>query len=249
MKNKVLYYIIPLLFVLLGLVFVYYPKYLIFNVVTVVLLVFFVFFKLRYKNKEWYYFLIFPLVFQFCLYAYISIQINEMFVKFLLLCGFVVLYYYFRISIDYFLQPDRFNRVVFINIVSFGHLLSFYFLSASVFGFQSFLNTSIWQLIMFVILFLFFIILNIFWAYKINLISSIIFVLVGCVVLTEVIWSLSFLPISYYAQGLIASIIFYIIIGITKYNLLGKINRKIIKFYLTLGLFCIGLILFTSRWL
>jgi len=75
------------------------------------------------------------------------------------------------------------------------------------------------------------------------------YILIGCLVMVELAWSISFLPFNYIVAGLILSICYYILINLIRNYLLGELNSKKVRIYLIIGLIGIVFALLTSRWL
>jgi len=73
--------------------------------------------------------------------------------------------------------------------------------------------------------------------------------LLVCLVLVELAWSISFLTLSYYILGLILAICYYILIGLVRFYLLGTLDKKIAKLYLIYGFGALLIVLLTSRWI
>jgi len=93
------------------------------------------------------------------------------------------------------------------------------------------------------------IIYQIIWVNKIELKKGLPYILISCLILVELCWSISFLPFNYNISGLSLAICFYVIIGLIKNYLLDKLDAVKIKTYLILGSVSLFLILFTARWL
>jgi hypothetical protein len=68
-------------------------------------------------------------------------------------------------------------------------------------------------------------------------------------ILVELFWSISFLPFNYNITGLILAVCYYVIIGLVKNHLLGKLDAAKVKMYLILGGVSLFLIMLTARWM
>jgi len=87
------------------------------------------------------------------------------------------------------------------------------------------------------------------WINKIPINKAFIFIMFIGLVMLEVGWSISFLPLNYKATGLILAICYYILSGITWIFVNGTLDKRALKLYLSFGFIGIFLILLTARWL
>jgi hypothetical protein len=101
----------------------------------------------------------------------------------------------------------------------------------------------------FILLFFLLVIYQVIWANKIDLNLGFVFILILGFVLIEAAWSISFLPLNYNVLGMVLAICYYISIGLTRFHLRNKLNRKVVKLYLFLGFISILILLLTSRWI
>jgi len=62
-------------------------------------------------------------------------------------------------------------------------------------------------------------------------------------------WAASFTSLSFYILGLILAVCYYILIGLIRFYLLGRLTRQTIKLYLIFGLSSIFLVLLTAKWI
>ena len=86
------------------------------------------------------------------------------------------------------------------------------------------------------------------WENKINFREAFVFIIIGSLILLEMAWSISFLPLNFNIIGLILAICYYMITGFIKYYLLDNLNKKIVKSYLLIGFGSIFILLLTARW-
>ncbi len=160
----------------------------------------------------------------------------------------VFLYIYLKHIYYYLLQPLAYEVFSIENISAYTNWLSFFLLAATIYGLQSFLNLPIIYLILIMLAVTALIVYQMIWAHKIELTAGLPYLLISCLVLVELAWSISFLPFNYNISGLCLAICYYVIIGLVKNHLLGKLDAKKVKIYLSLGSLCLLLILFTAKW-
>jgi hypothetical protein len=87
-----------------------------------------------------------------------------------------------------------------------------------------------------------------FWASKIIGKNVRLVTVIISLVIAEIAWSIAYLPFAYNISGLILAICYYIIVGLAKDHLLGKLDKKSIKFYLIFGFLGIIIILAMAKW-
>jgi len=224
---KLVYYI-PLIFVFL---FLYLTK---------------VLFDKNKINEKAIKFFIYPVISQFLFLLFILIQFKGFFVHYLIVLNSIFLYYFFKTLVQYLKEE---NLISINNLLSFANFILVYFLSSSLYGFQSLLNMSIWVLMMFFVIILAYIVYFVMMMNKISASVYSFYVLLCSLLMLELSWAISFLPLSYKLSGLILAISYYMLLGLIKHHLTDKLNKSLVKLYLGFGSSGILLILLTSRWI
>ena len=87
-----------------------------------------------------------------------------------------------------------------------------------------------------------------FWLNQIKNRYKIVYLIIANIIILEFFWALSFLPNNFYVNGIILTIIFYIIWGILRIKLLEQINNKIVWRYLIIGFVLLLFTIITSPW-
>ncbi len=149
----------------------------------------------------------------------------------------------------YLIQTKSYKNLSLENISSYGNLLTFFFISSVVYDLQSFLDMPVWPLAVIIAVAAALIIYQTVWANGIEKKITIIYVLIGSLILVELAWAISFLPLDFNATGLILTICYYMLIGLVRHHLLDNLKKNIVKLYLALGFGSILLILLTTRWM
>ncbi|MDD4332884.1 MAG: hypothetical protein PHT51_02120 [Patescibacteria group bacterium] len=233
-------------------IFIFFPKSFYYLLILLILIIVYIirqFAAFSENKKIWLGYFIFPNLFIISSALYLILITSNLVIQLIVFAaaGFVYLYLkhlYFIIikKEDYF--PD-----VFKNISAFGNfLLAFYFFSF-IFGLQSFLNTPTWLLALISLPIIFLIINE---DFKINAIAfkpNLFYILINTLILSELLWSLSFLPQNYNVIGLVLAISYYLLINLTKLRIEKNLNTSNLKKYLIFGFVCILLIILTSRWM
>jgi hypothetical protein len=231
--------------------FYFYPKMFFVAQVLLALLFFFsvyLFVNKSFTGESWAILIMLPAQFTLALNSFSLLIPGTLLIQSLYVLNAVFLYFYFRSLYYYLFRPDRYRDYFFENLSSYGNFLTFYFAASTVYGLQSFVNIPVWILMIGLLLVTSLIVLQLFWSYRIKGKKRLVFIPLLCLVLAELAWSASFLTLSYYVLGLILTICYYILIGVTRFYLLDKLDGKIVKLYLFYGLLSILVVLLTARW-
>ena len=250
--NRFLPLFIPLLVYALDQMYFFSPKLIYVAAVLINLLLFFAvwqFCKASQIDKEWWNYLILPAVMSTAVMAYSVFLSYKLVIQLLFILNLVFLYFYLRYIYYYLLNPAVYEIFSIENISSYVSWFSFFLLSATVYGLQSFLNLPILYLALIMLAVAGLIIYQIIWVNKIEFQKGLPYILISCFILVELCWSISFLPFNYNISGLCLAICFYTIIGLVKNHLLDKLDTVKVRMYLILGSVSLFLILFTARWI
>lgn len=201
------------------------------------------------ETDRWYNFLILPFVFLNSSFAYLLVLENPFFSHLLVIFSSAIIYYYFHSIFLFHFSPLQYKSFQIENLSSYGGFLSVFFLSSALFAIESFLNWPVWTIILILTFFFLLVIYQVNWAHKINLYDSAVHIFVDTLILVELAWTLSFLPLRFDILGLQLAAAYYIIVGLTKHYLQGTLEGKIIKTYLGVGIFSIIAILLSARWI
>lgn len=250
--NRFLPLIVPVSVFLLAELYFFFPKLVYLAAALANLLIFFAswqFCRASQVDKKWWNYLILPAVMSTLVLAYSVFMSRQLLIQLLFVFNLVFLYLYLRQVYYYLLNPLAYEVFSIENISSGANWLSFFFLAATVYGLQSFLNLPILWLALVMLAVTALIIYQIIWANKIELKIALPYLLISCLILVELSWSISFLPFNYNISGLALAICYYVIIGLVKNHLLDKLDAKRLRMYLLLGSISLFLILFTAKWL
>ncbi|MEK7203176.1 MAG: hypothetical protein AAB653_02560 [Patescibacteria group bacterium] len=249
-------YLLPLLISIIVFIFLevffYYPKMIYVIFVLINLTIFFAFWqltKISNINKQWWNFLILPALMSSTIIAYSIFLNNKILIQSLFIVDVIFLYFYLRCVYYYLIYPQSYELFSIENISSYGNWLTFFFMAVTVYGLQSFLNLPVWLLETVMLAIIILIVYQIIWVNKIDFKKGLPYILICCLILIELSWSISFLPFNYNIAGLILAIGYYVLIGLTKDHLLDKLDQKALKAYLAVGLTSLFLILLTAQWL
>ncbi|MDD5295074.1 MAG: hypothetical protein PHP21_04170, partial [Patescibacteria group bacterium] len=114
---------------------------------------------------------------------------------------------------------------------------------------QSFLNLPVWLLMIFMLIVTFLAVYQVMWANKVEMRMAFPYILISGVILLEIGWSISFLPLNHNIAGLVLAICYYIMSGLSLSYLNDNLDKKIIKQYLIFGYVSILIVLLYARWM
>lgn len=249
--NRFLPLFIPLLVFLFEEIYFFSPKLIYLMAVLVILSIFFVvwqFSRASKIDKRWWNYLILPAILSSSVMAYSVFISNKSIIQLLFVFNIVFLYIYLRHVYYYLLNSLAYEIFSIENISSYANWLAFFLLAATMYGLQSFLNLSISWLALIMLSATALAVYQVIWVNKIELPIGLPYILISCLILMELFWSISFLPFNYNISGFCLAISYYVIIGLVKNHLLDKLEAKKVRMYLMLALISLFLILLTAKW-
>ncbi|PIP17591.1 MAG: hypothetical protein COX43_03490 [Parcubacteria group bacterium CG23_combo_of_CG06-09_8_20_14_all_35_9] len=161
----------------------------------------------------------------------------------------------------YFNHPykEKISLAIQSGVSNFFDFITLFLFYSSFFSFRIFLNITLLSLIPLVFLITILLVYENFWANGIFRISenvggttseskSVSYILIIGILLAEMFWVVNFLPLSFYTNALLLTIVYYTVTSISKCYFKGETESKVVKRYLVFGLFLIGLVLGTAKW-
>jgi hypothetical protein len=253
--NKYLHYliyIITLATLALSVIAVFWPKFFYINYLALALLLLAAIIEIIRHGTvkdDWRNFAAFPLLFLVSTAGFIVLISNKPVI--FIIIGITALFYfkYYQYVYYYFHQPSQYQTASIENISTYGNFLAFFFMASALFGFQSFLDAPAWLTTSLLAVFTLVMLAQNMWACKINEPIKYPVIAVTSLVMLEISWAVSLLPIRYYVAGMTLTFCFYIIFGLLKYQLRNSLDKSIIKVYTAISLAGILLILLTAQWM
>src|SRR3989338_7576460 len=216
----------------------FYPRLIYLTAVLAILLIFFAVWQFGGASKidsQWWNYLILPAIMTLAVMAYSVFISHKLIIQLLFISNLVFLYLYLRHLYYYLFNPLAYEAFSLENISSYVNWLIFFLLAATLYGLESFLNLSIFWLALIIISAAALLVYQIIWVNKIELMVGLPYILLSCLILVELFWSISFLPFNYNIAGLSLAICYYVIIGLVKNHLFNKLDAAKVKIYLILG--------------
>lgn len=190
-----------------------------------------------------------PLYFTAGLMIFSSIISDGRLIQSLFVLEALFLYFYYRLIYYYLIKIDHYHVGSLAEFSSQSNLVAFYLLASSMYGLQSFLNPPMWILILFAIFFYGMIVYQTMVVNAIDGKRGMFYILLACLILSELSWSISFMTLSYYVSGLILTVLYFVLINFIRFHLIGTLDRKTVRTYIIFGLLSIMVVLLTSKWL
>ncbi len=194
-------------------------------------------------------FLILPLFLSISIFFFLLLIPQTFFRHLIIFFGVFVIYLYFRNLYYYFHKKQEYKVNSLENISLYANILTFFLLSSSFFAFIIFLNSRIWIIMLWLLLFGSTLIYQLFWISKVELKKNLFYLIIIVLIVEELFWSITLLPLDYYSKGILLSLVYYTVIGLSKYKLDDNLTSKIVKRYLFISIASIVLILFTAKWI
>jgi len=250
--NRFLPLIVPIIILLSHEIFFFWPTLIYIILVLDILLLFFTIrqflIEAKAKDKVWSY-LILPSILFISATLFSMMMPSQLLVQALFFTTAILIYYYLKAIYLYLVKTSYYQKYSLENISSYCNFLSYYFLASSIYGLQVFLSAPTWLLMIVLLTITAMIVYQVMWINKIDLRQGLLFLLIICLTLIEIAWATSFLTLSFYILGLILSVCYYILIGLSRFYLMGKLNKKLIKLYLIFGFSSLAIVLFTANWI
>ena len=164
-----------------------------------------------------------------------------------ILMSFIYFIYLQNIHL-YLNKPDKYQTNSLENITGYTSLIILFFVYAASFNLLIFLSWPIYYPVAIVFATTFVISFILLWFNKIEYKNNWLYALIFSLVITELFWVFSYLPISYLVVSIVLTIIYYIMFNINLHGLLLSLHKKIVLRFLIIGILSILLILLTAQW-
>jgi hypothetical protein len=134
------------------------------------------------------------------------------------------------------------------NLLSYINSFIVFFSASSLFGADIFVSFSKWQSVTIILLLSFVLHFQTMRASHISIKDSLLFSLVASLLIAEIFGSLLFWPSAFLVNGVIVTVAFYILTGMSRCILTSILSKKLIGKYLAWGSLIIFAILITADW-
>ncbi|MCF7795344.1 hypothetical protein K9M50_03225 [Patescibacteria group bacterium] len=200
-------------------------------------------------DKFWLTALVLPFLLLNSSILYSSILTNNFLIQLLYLFFLGALFVYLRNLYIYFFKPLKYKAQSLENI---NFLISFvvvFYSVSGILGLKNFIDLNLWQIMIPIVIILFFTLFQLFWLHRIKFRNNIIFSIILTLTISEIVYISTFLPHVYSIIGLIIAIVFYASTGLSLLYLSYKLSKIQVKTYLSLSIISLLLIFLSSRWI
>ena len=137
------------------------------------------------------------------------------------------------------------------NIIGYFNLAIFFFISVDLFYLHLNSNQKFFLFLRFFIVGVIALTFSAFDIFSLRSRLAYFYIAILVFVMIEVFWVVSLLPISVYSQGALVTLVYYVMLGVSRHYLIFGIKEftgKIIRRYLVISITGIILVLFTAKW-
>jgi len=201
------------------------------------------------KKKEFWHFLTISFFLIIATFLFLIFLETNLFKQLLIIfCTFLAWLYLENLFI--FHRRSVFHQAYSIeNISSYIGLFSAFLLYSSSFALRVFLLYPVWLLTILSAIITFILTYQNFWVHKIEFKKYQTYLIFLSLICAELIWAIFNLPTSYLVGGMIMTMVFYVLVNLSRLYILGSLEKKVISRYLTIAIFVIILLLATAQWL
>jgi len=164
----------------------------------------------------------------------------------------IVVFLYLENLFAYFYAPAKYHIYSLENISGYINLIAIFFLSSFLYGIKILFGISNIYLFIGLVLFnlvvVFILIFQTFWINKIDFQRNWDYAIIVAIILFEIYIIIFLLPSSFYVNGLIFTLFYYVAIGLTRHELLNKLEKRVIIKYISIGTVLFFLLLMTTKW-
>lgn len=202
----------------------------------------------RFLNKDFWNFFITPSLFLIGSFLFILFLESDFLKNTVVVLTVFLLIIFLNNIFLYRFRPFRYRAYSLESVAGYLNLIAFWFWFTALFGFIILVDVPIWLLSFLALAITAAFYYSACWAYKLQLDKIYPYILIISLVMSEVFVSLSFLPTSFYVNGMVAAGLYYMIAGLSRSHILGNLEKKVFLKYTLFGLIIITLVLFTAHW-
>lgn len=135
------------------------------------------------------------------------------------------------------------------NIINYLVLIAAFLFFSGLFALRVFLGVKIIWLLIVTYILTYILIVQIFWSNQINLKKYGIYFIFLPFIFIQLFWTITYLPTNFLVNGLILSAVFYVLVNLSRHEILNSLTSKILVSYLILGSLMIIFTALTSQWI
>ncbi|RJR30872.1 hypothetical protein C4569_03750 [Candidatus Parcubacteria bacterium] len=201
------------------------------------------------REKRFFNYYIPPLLYLFGVLSFLLfIEINIIKIAFAFIFSFLIWIFLENLYLS-FNQPQKYQLYGFQNFSNYFNLITVFLIYSSFYGYIVFLRVPLWPLLIAVAVVTFLVLEELMWASEINLKRSWLYNLVTVIIIAEGFWTVAFLPSSMYVDGLILTVIYYLLSGVFLNKLLGILDNSVIRRYVIISVIILAVVLMSAKWI
>jgi len=206
--------------------------------------------KDKLLTKEYWYFSLTPVLLLLNSYLLCLFVQNSFLRQALLVFVVLTLMLYLENIFLYYYWPAKYQPYSIENISRNYNLISVFMFSVCLYGYLILLDIPIYLLSVILVLFIILVAKQSMWSNKIENAQSTIYIVILSIVIFEFFWALAFLPISFYVNGFVLTLIYYLLFEIFKDKLAdNSLDRRLIVRVIIIFVVCLTAALISSRWI
>jgi len=250
--NRFIPIIISILIFFFWEIIIFLPK----NFLSIFVLIICVFFgllfklnKFKIKNKDFWMMSISPFFFTLFFTVFL-LFLNRVFLQHALaVVAALFLWMQLKHFYNFFFQITLYRPLALESFSAYLNTAAFLYFSISVYGLINFLNLQVYYLALLLVAVSFILTYQFFWINKIDEQNNLFASILTSILTVEIFWSMSFFPISHFVVGLALTIVYYVITNMTLLHFLNKLDKRLVKIYILIGVSCLLTILLSAKWL
>ena len=203
----------------------------------------------KQKQNDWWRFALLPVLANILVFSYLVILTSSSLIQILIVLLTIFNYIYWHYVFYYLYRQNQYTAFSLENFSFYINFILVFLLGSLAYGLRSLLSLNILLLSGIVLIVLVLIVLQIFWISKFSWRNNKIYLSIIILVLMELFFMLSFLPLDYNLLGFIWATGYYLVISMVNDKLKDRLTKIKVKYILVL-VFISWLILFLSaRWI
>ncbi|MFA6130890.1 MAG: hypothetical protein WC730_01355 [Patescibacteria group bacterium] len=187
----------------------------------------------------------FVIISSFCLYLFLEILALKII---LALMVSLALWLYTENLFAFYHLPAAYQAYALEYLSVILYLLSCFFFASSAYGAQMFLQYPIWMLSIAMFWVVILATAGVFWVSKVDSETSMLYAIVGAIMLTEGYVVIGLLPTSFLTNGAAFTVLLYLFFGLSRAHVLEKLTRPVASRYLGIAGAFMVLVFLTARW-
>lgn len=201
------------------------------------------------KSKSWLLFSILPILIYFSFSLYAALLANWFAVQSVMFVSSGLIFYYFKNLYYYLVSEDNSKILKLDSFSATAGFLVVFSLFASAYTLPLFVRLDLNIILLIILPLSWFLFLQPTLIGRIKIKDSLPIVLADTLILAQMSWLFSLLPLNPNVIGLLSALTYYLLLIVTRLSLKGAVNRRNLKWPLVLVIIATFALLLSARWL